>query len=149
MRKAKVNRANRSRFMSCRDQNEQVVREYVAAFNRGDLAGLQGLFAADAQIQGVLGGGQVEKAVAVWRQLIEGLSINLTIEEMIAEGDCVAVRYTERGTFGRPFFDHQPTGKSYELVAMEWFVIRDGKIQRRWGARDSASQARQIGLPLQ
>jgi predicted ester cyclase len=57
--------------------------------------------------------------------------------------------YTERGTFRAPAFGKEPTGKSYELVAMEWFVIRDGKIQRRWGARDSASQARQLGIPVE
>jgi predicted ester cyclase len=72
----------------------------------------------------------------------------LVIEEMIAEGDLVAARYTERGKFVGPFLGHAPTGKSYQLVAMEWFVVKDGKIQRRWGARDAASQARQIGLPL-
>jgi predicted ester cyclase len=44
---------------------------------------------------------------------------------MVAEGDTVAVRYTERGTFQDAFMGHQPTGKSYELVAMEWFVLRD------------------------
>lgn len=65
---------------------------------------------------------------------------------MIAEGDRVAVRYTERGAFKGAFRGQQPTGKSYELVAMEWFVVKGGKIQRRWGARDAASQARQIGL---
>ncbi len=32
---------------------------------------------------------------------------------------------------------------------MEWFALRDGKIERRWGARDHAAQARQMGLPLQ
>jgi len=32
------------------------------------------------------------------------------------------------------------------LVAIEWFEVRDGKIRRRWGARDSASQARQLGM---
>ena len=42
----------------------------------------------------------------------------------------------------------QPTGKNYELVAMEWFVVRNGLIQRRWAARNAASQARQIGMPL-
>src|SRR4051812_34497759 len=110
------------------------------AFNRGDLAGQRGLFAADAEIQDVLGDGMMEKALGVWRQLNDGLSINLTIEEMIAEGDCVAVRYTERGTFARPFLGHEPTGRSDELVALEWFVIRDGMIRRRWGVRDSASQ---------
>jgi hypothetical protein len=31
---------------------------------------------------------------------------------------------------------------------MEWFVIKDGRIHRRWGARDSAAQFRQMGLPL-
>ena len=31
---------------------------------------------------------------------------------------------------------------------MEWFTIRDGRIQCRWGARDSAAQARQVGLVL-
>jgi predicted ester cyclase len=29
---------------------------------------------------------------------------------------------------------------------MEWFEIEQGKIKRRWGARDAASQARQLGL---
>jgi hypothetical protein len=29
---------------------------------------------------------------------------------------------------------------------MEWFEVRDGQIVRRWGARDHASQARQIGM---
>jgi predicted ester cyclase len=29
---------------------------------------------------------------------------------------------------------------------MEWFTIRNGRIERRWGAQDSAALARQIGL---
>lgn len=123
-----------------------VVRAYVEAFNRGDLAGLKALLAPDAQIQGVLGRGTIERVEAVWRQLIEGYGIQLTVEEMIAEGERVAVRYTERGTFRAPAFGHEPTGRSYELVAMEWFEIRDGRIARRWGARDAASQARQLGI---
>jgi hypothetical protein len=31
---------------------------------------------------------------------------------------------------------------------MEWFEVRAGLIRRRWGARDSAAQARQMGLPV-
>lgn len=61
-----------------------------------------------------------------------------------------ARRYNQqRGTFRAPAFGKESTGKSYELVAMEWFVVRDGTIQRRWGARDAASQARQLGIPLE
>lgn len=50
-------------------------------------------------------------------------------------GDMVALN------FQAPVFGVEPTGKSYELVAMEWSEIEDGKIRRRWGARNAASQA--------
>jgi steroid delta-isomerase-like uncharacterized protein len=130
------------------ERSRQVVRDYVAAMNGGDFDALRVLFAPDAVIQGVFGKGLMDKVVPVWQSLHDGLALHLTIEEMIAEGENVAVRFTERGTFRGPFQGHEPTGKSYELVAMEWFVIRDGKIHQRWGARDHASQARQIGLPL-
>jgi predicted ester cyclase len=90
----------------------------------------------------------MDKVIPIWRSLHENLAMHLTIDEMIAEGETVAVRYTERGTFRGPFQGHEPTDQSYEMVAMEWFVIKDGKIQQRWGARDHAAQARQIGLPL-
>jgi hypothetical protein len=33
-------------------------------------------------------------------------------------------------------------------VTMEWFEVRDGIIHRRWGARNSASVFRKIGMPL-
>ncbi|MBC5991874.1 ester cyclase [Pontibacter cellulosilyticus] len=130
------------------EQNMKIVQQYADAFNKGDLDALVALFASDAEIQGVLGKANMERATEVWRQLITGLGIQLTIEGMIAEGDDVAVRYTERGIFKGSFMGHEPTGKSFEVAAMEWFIIRDGKIQQRWGTRDSASLARQIGLPL-
>ncbi|GAC1662642.1 MAG: hypothetical protein NVS9B4_16590 [Candidatus Acidiferrum sp.] len=87
-------------------------------------------------------------AMPIWRELHEVFAINLNIESIIAEGNHVAARYTERGTFVKAFRGQEPTGKPFELVAMEWFVLRDGKIERRWAARDHASQARQIGLKL-
>lgn len=128
------------------EQAKDVVRQYVDAFNRGDLAGLRALLSDDAEIQGVMGKGLFDTISPVWQQLIEGYNMQLRIEGMVAEGNTVAVRYTETGTFTRLAFGHEPTGKSYELVAMEWFEIEGGKIKRRWGARDSASQSRQLGI---
>ncbi|MBD2081610.1 ester cyclase [Leptolyngbya sp. FACHB-17] len=134
--------------MSIEEEAKAVVRQYVAAFNRGDLNELKALLAEGAEIQGVMGKGLIEKIEPVWRQLIEGYGMQLKIEELIAEGNIVAARYVETGTFWAPAFGNQPTGKSYELIAIEWFEIEDGKIKRRWGARDAASQARQLGIPL-
>jgi steroid delta-isomerase-like uncharacterized protein len=132
--------------MSLEEDNKAIVLQYVAAFNAGDLPALRALLHDDAEIQGVMGKGLYDRIEPVWRQLIEGYGMQLKVEEIVAEGATVAVRYIETGTFKAPAFGHQPTGKSYELVAMEFFEIRDGKIKRRWGARDSASQLRQLGI---
>ena len=125
-----------------------VLTAYVDAFNRGDLDGLCQLFTPDALVFGVLGWGEIGKVRPIWSQLMSGLRMNLTIDAVAVDGSTVAVRYTERGTFSAPFRGAAPTGKSYEIVAMEWFELEGDLIRRRWGARDSATIARQVGLPL-
>jgi steroid delta-isomerase-like uncharacterized protein len=134
--------------MTILESNKQIVLKYVEAFNRGDLEALKELFTPNALIQGVLGWGGLDKAMPIWQELHEAFATNLTVEQIIAEGDTVAVHYTERGTFVSSFRGQEPTGQSFELVAMEWFTMLEGKIHRRWGARDSASLARQIGMKL-
>ena len=138
-------------MMSRTETNKKVVRSYVTALNSGDWKQLRAIFAPDATIQGVTGSAPIEKALAsgsVWHQLRDGLNMELTIEDLIAEDDRVAARYTERGRWTGYYLDMgEPTGRQYELVAMEWFEFdTEGLITRRWGARDSASQARQLGF---
>jgi steroid delta-isomerase-like uncharacterized protein len=130
------------------EANKQIVLAYVDAFNRGDIERLRALFAEDALVYGVLGWGGLEEVVPIWCELHSAFAIELKVEAMIAEGDTVAVRYTERGTSVGSFRGGAVTGRSFEVVAMEWFVIKDGRIYRRWGARDSATQSRQMGLPI-
>jgi steroid delta-isomerase-like uncharacterized protein len=130
------------------ESNKQVVLEYVAAFNRGDMAALEKLFTPDALVYGVLGWGGLDQVIPIWREIRAAFAIELRVAAMCAEGDTVAVRYDERGTSVGEFRGQAPTGKSFEVVAMEWFIIKDGKIHRRWGARDNAAQFRQMGLSL-
>lgn len=125
--------------------NKEIVLQYVEAFNRGDREALRRLFTTHAVISGVLGSAGIDEALAVWEELHEAFGVTLSVEEIVCEGDRVAVRYTERGCFVAPFRGKQPTGKHYELMAMEWFVLKDGRISRRWGARDSAAMTKQIG----
>ena len=130
------------------DANKQTVLAYVDAFNRGDMDQLQGLFTQDALVYGVLGWGGMDQVVPIWREIKAAFDLQMTVEEIISEGDTVAVRYTERGTSCGSFRGGPVTGKSFEVVAMEWFIMKEGKIHRRWGARDNAAQMRQMGLPL-
>ncbi len=128
--------------------NERVVLAYVEAFNRGDIEGLSRLFTKDALIYGIFGWGPLEKIKAIWAELFDCFQVQLEVESILEEGNAVAMRYTERGTSLKPFRGKPATGRSYEIVAMEWFELKGGLIHRRWGARDMASQFKQMGLPL-
>ncbi|QOY90607.1 ester cyclase [Paludibaculum fermentans] len=126
--------------------NTTTVKAYVEAFNRGDFEAIAGLCTEDVEIHGVLGQGGLDVALRIWRELHEAYRPQLEIEDMVGEGSIVAVRFNEQGTFTKAFRGIQPTGKAYSLVAMEWFHLRNGKIAARWGARDSASMMKQLGV---
>lgn len=127
---------------------KEVVLAYVDAFNNADLDKLCSLFHEEALVYGVLGWGGLETVRPIWEEIMRCFEIRLQVESLIAERDSLAARYTERGRSAHSFRGGPVTGKSYEIVAMEWFEIRRGKIYRRWGTRDCASQFRQMGLPL-
>jgi steroid delta-isomerase-like uncharacterized protein len=129
-------------------RNKDAVHAYVDAFNRADFDRLREIYTPDAVVHGVLGWGEIDKVIAIWRELHECFQLKLQVDSIITEGDIVAVRYTERGTSTKSFRGQPVTGKSYEIVAMEWFEMKNDKIYRRWGARDSATQFRQMGIPL-
>lgn len=128
------------------ETNKETVRAYVEAFNRGDFDSVACLFSPDAIIYGVLGQGGLEMAMGIWRELHQAYGVQLEIESLISEGELVAAKYRESGTFRKPFRGTASTGNSYSVTAMEWFEMRDGRIARRWGARDSAAIARQLGI---
>jgi len=130
------------------EDNKRVVLEYVEAFNRGDMEALRRLFTDDALVYGVLGWGGLDAVVPIWEEIHAAFALNMSVEALAAEDDTVAVRYVERGTSVGSFRGGPVTGRSFEVVAMEWFVFKDGRIHRRWGARDNAAQFRQMGLPL-
>ena len=126
---------------------KHIVLRYVEAFNKGDVDGVCACFAPGAVVQGVLGWGEIPKVRPIWEMLIKCFRMQLQVDSIIAEENRVAVRYTERGQFVARFRDHEPTGKTYEVVAMEWFEVGENGIVRRWGARDSAAMFRQLGIP--
>ena len=116
-----------------------VIRDYVNAFNAGDFPKLMGLFTADAMIFGVLGSAPVARAEPVWRELHEGMAMQLDPQAVAIDGAVAVVRFVESGRFQGSFrgLDGEaPTGRPYRVIAMEWFELEGEKIAKRWGARD-------------
>jgi steroid delta-isomerase-like uncharacterized protein len=73
-----------------------------------------------------------DAAIAHARVLHAALSdLRVTIEEMIAEGDRVAVRATWRGVHTGVFRGAEPTGKPVTFTGMVFWRLRDGRVVER------------------
>jgi steroid delta-isomerase-like uncharacterized protein len=71
-----------------------------------------------------------------------------TIEELVAEGDKVAVKIMQTGTHKGEFEAIPPTDKSVTMPAQVFLVISDGKIKEFWAMEDYLSFFLQLGLSL-
>ena len=71
--------------------------------------------------------------------------INWTLEEMIAEGDKVAARFTLRGTHRGSFYGVPATGETIQVQAMAFYRLSSGQIVEEYGERDVLGMLQQIG----
>jgi predicted ester cyclase len=73
---------------------------------------------------------------------------HLTIEDLVAEGDRVAIRLTNRGSHQGAYLGIQPTGKQVVADAIEIMRIENGKIVEHWGAPNNYSLLQQLGATI-
>jgi steroid delta-isomerase-like uncharacterized protein len=71
--------------------------------------------------------------------------IQWTLEEVIAEGDKVAARFTMRGTHRGAFFGVPPTGKTIVVQAMNFYRLSGGQFVEERGQPDLLGLLQQIG----
>lgn len=71
--------------------------------------------------------------------------IQWTLEETISEGERVAARFTMRGTHEGTFMGVPPTGKKFEVQAINFYRWFDDKIVEEHGQPDLLGLMQQIG----
>lgn len=75
-----------------------------------------------------------------------GLSdVAFDVEDVIGEGDRVAVRVTARATHKGDFMGVPAAGKSYEIAEIHIFRLEDGLIAEHWHVADMLGMMKQIG----
>jgi steroid delta-isomerase-like uncharacterized protein len=73
--------------------------------------------------------------------------INISVDDVIAEGDKVVSRYTIRGTHqGETQEFGPPTGRQMELEGITIHRFEDGKIVEEWERYDNLSALQQLGI---
>lgn len=127
------------------EANKALVRRYIAELNRGNLAILDEVLAPDYRLNGEAvgreGGRQYSTAM---RAAFPGLQS--TIEDLVAEGDAVVMRYTRQGTNTGELRGMPPTGRTVTAQGFNLCRIRDGQIHEEWDLDDRLSAMQQLGL---
>ena len=131
------------------EENKAIVERFVEEFwNEGNLSAADELMAPDAEIylpsgdvvdvDGLKGfAGAFRGSFPDWHS---------TFEELVAEGDKVAERWTGRGTHRGELMGIPPTGERVEAPGSVFYRIVDGKIVELWGQLDMMSVMQQLGV---
>jgi steroid delta-isomerase-like uncharacterized protein len=131
------------------EENKALVHRFVEGFwNEGKTTAADELMAPDAEIHmptgEVLDPDELKNFLGTWRGSFPDW--HSTFEELIAEGDRVAERWTGRGTHLGELQGIPPTGKRVEAPGSVFYRIVDGRIVEFRGQLDMMSLMQQLGV---
>ncbi len=137
--------------MPTEDNKAVVRREFEEMLNQGgNLDAAAEIYAPNyvahaatyGDIEGIEG---AKQSAAAYRQTFPDL--RTTIEDMVAEGDKVVVRYRGSGTHeGATEAFGPPTGKRMEITGITILRLSEGKIVEVWTNFDALGMMQQLGM---
>jgi steroid delta-isomerase-like uncharacterized protein len=114
------------------EENKAIMRRYFSVFEQGNIDLLDELLAPDyvnhtpATPDLPTGPEGVKGVVSMFRSGMPDLKV--VIEDMIAEGDKVATRYTLEGTHEGELFGVPPTGQRLSIKSFTVERVSDGRF---------------------
>ena len=129
------------------DQNKTLVKRfYNELVNQGNLGLVDELMSGDYVEHGNPSNSGIEGFRNFAKKLVAAFpDLQVTIEDLIAEGDKVVARVVVRGThLGTLMGTIHPTGRQVTFSGVDIFQINDGKIIGRWNQRDLLGLMRQL-----
>jgi predicted ester cyclase len=133
------------------EENKALIRRGTEILNRGNVTEisttLDELFVPDFVRHDPAGGFRSREDYKQFLfSLLAALPGQFTIEDLIAEGEKVVVRYTYRSTHQGPWRGVPPTGKPVTFTGIFIYRILDGKIVEGWENADALGLVQQLGL---
>jgi len=136
--------------MSSVEQNKQLIRRLIYEdINRGDQEVAAQIIAPDfvdhtnppGMQHGLEGHNMI---VSLFNAAFSDFGFE--IEDMIAEGDKVAIRVTMRGTHTGELFGIPPTGRHVTVSGIHFIRIANDRVAEHWGTNDDLGLMRQLGV---
>jgi steroid delta-isomerase-like uncharacterized protein len=135
------------------ESNKRAVRRFHEAANTGDAQliarTIEELVEPDVLIRTpvpveVTGAQALEEVFTRLHRAFPDLQV--TIEDLIAEGDKVVSRNSVTGTNEGEYMGRPPTGRSVTYDEIFIFRLAGGRIAETWGVVDVLSQMKQLGV---
>jgi steroid delta-isomerase-like uncharacterized protein len=132
------------------EENKQVLRRFTDEFINTGAPSLAEEFVSPDAVFHAPTSPEPLRGPAGYLQLLGMLrgafpDVRWTLEEMVAEGDKVAARFTMRGTHQGAFLGLPPSGRAFAATSMAFYRFENGKIVEENGMPDMASIMQQIG----
>jgi steroid delta-isomerase-like uncharacterized protein len=131
------------------EENKALLRRFAEeALNRGNLDAIDEFMPpefVEHEPLPVPGTGR-EAVKQFFAQMRSGLpDLQMTIEDLIAEGDRVVARFAVQGTHQGHFLGIPPTGKRAGFTGIDIVRIAGGRIVEHWGNTDTLGFLQQLG----
>ena len=138
--------------LAATDPAEKSRRLVEETFNNGNLAIIDELVAPGfvdhdpaqpARLRSLRGPEVLKETVRTYRGAFP--DVQMTVDDIIAAGDKVAVRWHGEGTHSGPLEGMAPTGSRGTVTGIFMQQWQDGQLVESWGEWDNLGLARQLG----
>lgn len=133
------------------EQNKSIIYRWVqAGWNEGNLDLADELYGSDYVYHDPMaldlgtGPEAIKRVVQTYRGALP--DIHFTVDEMVAEGDKVAWRWTARGTHQGPLLNFPPTGKTATVTGTVISRFAGGKWVEDYNHWDTLGMLQQMGI---
>ena len=133
------------------EENKKIERKFIDEFNKGNFDAIYEIEHPDSVFH-VSPEVEVKGDTEGFKQVIAALKssfpdLNISPEDMIAEGNMLVTRYTMTGTHtGADYMGIAATGNKFEFEGVMIQRFRDGKVVERWEYLDRLEMLRQRGV---
>jgi len=134
-------------------ENKALVLRFFEESNKGKAAAMaviDELCATNIVYHG--GGGEEIRGLKDYKQSTSesykvSPDLHFTIDDMVVEGDKVAVRFTLTGTHKGEFMGRPPTNKKLTMWGINIYRVVGGKFVEGWERADTLGSMQQLGVP--
>ena len=130
------------------ENSKELIRKSVYEFyNKRDVSAIDSIYAQDFVRYEPSGTADLSEFKQWARDLFAAFpDLELTIDDLVAEGDKVTKRWTARCTHKGVYLGIPATGNSMEVTGISIYRIADGKFAECWHHTDALSMMQQLGV---